>query len=108
MNPLFRYLIRSLVALALATAPMPMGFATAMPATTAMQSAADDHCGCAMDNTDCAQSETCFAKCATAPALEPKRGHSKLFFFAAADLDGLESSQFESVLAPPPLPPPRV
>lgn len=107
--PVFQFLVRSLVALGLAIAPIPMGVATAMamPATIATHSDAGDNCGCAKDNSDCAKSDTCFTKCATAPALEPKRAPLRFLVFAAAAIEGLDPSQLDSLLAPPPLPPPR-
>jgi len=106
-SPILRFLVRSLVALALAMAPIPMGVATAMemPAKTAMQSGADGDCSCEKGNADCGKSETCFVKCAAAPALEPKQVHFR--FFAAAAIEELDPSQLDSLLAPPPHPPPR-
>lgn len=108
-NRVFKYLIRSLVALALAITPIPMDAATTMvmPASMAMQSGAGDQCDCAKDNTDCAKSETCFLKCATAPALEPKRVQSRFAVFTAAIVERLDPSLLDSLHTPPPHPPPR-
>lgn len=108
-SPIFRFLIRLLMALALAIAPIPLSAAAAMPMPEKMdaQDGAGDHCSCEKGNADCAKSDICFAKCATAPALEPKRVHSRFFVFAAAAIEKLDPSQLESLLAPPPHPPPR-
>jgi hypothetical protein len=106
-SPMLRFLVRSLIALALVMAPIPMGVATAieMPAKTAMQSGADGDCSCEKGNADCAKSETCFVKCTAAPALEPKRFDFQ--FFATAAIEEHNPSQLDSLLAPPPHPPPR-
>jgi len=78
-----------------------------MPEMMAVQDGAGDHCSCGTENADCAKSETCFVKCATVSAIEPKRASLRFFVFTAARVEGLDPSQLDSLLTPPPHPPPR-
>lgn len=97
------------MALALALAPVSLGVAAAMPMPEKMaaKDGAGAHCGCAKTDTGCAQSEACFVQCATAPALETKHLYSRFLDVTAVTVEELDPSQLDSLLTPPPHPPPR-
>jgi hypothetical protein len=109
MSLIGRFLIRSLVALALAAAPIPLSATTAMsmPGELAAQDCVGDYRDCGKGDARCPMSETCLLKCATGPALEAKRAPSRLFVLTAASIEELDDAQLVSLLTPPPHPPPR-